>query len=128
MPLSTHHGYIDPQLNSRLVQAPYDIRLEIFQYLIPQGIHVFLQGDVLRFSECVGCPPVDRWDSGQERKDTGGPVTEYKMREERWKRRLMSSWGPHWMCEESMLEQEGSDGNDTSCGPVDALLRTCKQL
>jgi hypothetical protein len=124
----TKTSYIDPQLNSKLVQAPYDIRLQIFQYLIPEGIHVFFRGDALKVSECIGCPPVDKVWSGKERKGEYDPAEKYQVREQRWRRRLMSSWGPHWMCEELMMENEGGDGYNTSCGPVNALLRSCKQL
>jgi hypothetical protein len=124
----TNTSYVDSQLNSKLVQAPYDIRLQIFQHLIPDGIHVFFHGNALKVSQCIGCPPADKVWSGEERKGDYDPAEDYKVRRQRWGRRLMSSWGPHWKCEELMMEEEENDDYSTSCGPVNALLRTCKQL
>jgi hypothetical protein len=43
-----------------------------------------------------------------------------KARTATWARRLRSSWGPHWKCEE--------DAKNLGCGPSLALAMACKRL
>ncbi|KAH3950607.1 hypothetical protein HBH53_072160 [Parastagonospora nodorum] len=113
MSQSDGNGSIKPQTNSRLLQAPYDIQRQIFNYLLPRDVHVFMHEDILRISECVGCPEADEYYSGLEReKDVGYDV---------WARRLKSTWGRHWKCEETM--REGKANID-----MYVLLTTCKKL
>lgn len=59
----------DPQTNSKLLQAPYDIQSQIFHYLLPRHVHVFVHEDILRISECVGCPEADDYYPGLEREN-----------------------------------------------------------
>jgi hypothetical protein len=67
MSLPLTQGYINTPLNSKLAQAPYDVRREIFDYIIPQGIHIFLHRGTLRASECYRCPVAHEWSPGKER-------------------------------------------------------------
>ncbi|KAH4121626.1 hypothetical protein HBH64_165040 [Parastagonospora nodorum] len=112
MSQSDVNGSIDPQTNSRLLQAPYDIQCQIFNYLLPRDVHVFMHEDILRISECVGCPEADGYYPGLEReKGVGYDV---------WARRLKSTWGPHWKCEETM--REGKANIDMYCATMYRVL------
>jgi len=119
---SKSYTSFDPQLSSHLIRAPYDIRREILSYLIPNGIHLFNNAGHLRFSECVGCIPADKLFPGQERLEglPAGDADKF-VRERRYAQRLMSSWGPHWTCEELVRMKDMRSA-------VDALVRSCKKL
>jgi hypothetical protein len=122
MSSSTTPEVVDAQLESYLLQAPYDIRHKILNYLVPSSIHVFQSHGVLKMSDCVGCPPEHRLDHGKERREGIPPDPE--TREQRWARRLMSSWDPHWKCEEAMLQtrEHCDSSNAGSCCATDALM------
>ncbi|KAH7079470.1 hypothetical protein FB567DRAFT_532640 [Paraphoma chrysanthemicola] len=118
---------VDPQLTSRLVQAPYDVRREIFKYLIPQNIHVYLDHDQLRLSECLVYSQATEEQLGRERPtDVPDGNQDEHLRHQAWARRLMSPWGPHSICEEALLgSQISGQSRDVA---ADALLRTCRLI
>ncbi|UPL00361.1 hypothetical protein LCI18_011295 [Fusarium solani-melongenae] len=104
---------------SRLLLAPAEIRHVIYEHLLPHGIHVFRQGAKLCCSACVGASSDD--EDGSERQATGDPMSDTV-----WARRLESSWGPHWLCEELALNM---DKAQRPVSRVDlAIAFTCKQL
>ena len=102
---------VNPQINSKFIQAPYDIRREIFHHLTPEGLHVIQHEGKLDLSECFGCPPADAIFPDQERLE-GLPVGDKNkhVRDKQHARRLTSSWGRHWRCEELVLGRKG-DGS-----------------
>ncbi|KAH5155514.1 hypothetical protein HBI38_095170 [Parastagonospora nodorum] len=120
MASSNLNNIIDPQLDSKLVQAPYDILRQIFDHLTPhsQGTHILLRHGVLRIISCYGCQDI---------------ITPYECeadprnqaKRERFTCAYMSAWGPHWKCEEMILE---SLGPNDDCGAFDVMMRTCKKL
>jgi hypothetical protein len=128
MSLSSTFDTVNSQLECQLLQAPYDIRREILNYLVPSSVHVFHTCGRLELSECVGCPQVSRYGVGEERQQ--GLLDNDPYRQERLARRLVSSWGPHWKCEEMMLQTRDIRNHDTdeSCDTMGALMRTCKKL
>ncbi|KAK8015581.1 hypothetical protein PG991_008469 [Apiospora marii] len=109
------------QLDSQFMSAPTEIRRSIYQHLIaPSSIHVFLSPrGRLQVSTCLEppiSPPLGGWHQ-----------TAYKRRpkdagdhDPTWARRLMSSWGPHWKCEEA------SHTHDLDY--ISILLSVCKKM
>jgi hypothetical protein len=86
------------QPTSALLRLPAELRHETYSYILPDGIHVRLVRGEIYFSPCLErshprpSPHID----GQERRSDKDDVS-------RWARRLDSSWGPHWMCEEHAM-------------------------
>jgi hypothetical protein len=119
---------INAQLGCRLLRAPYDVKREIFNHLIPNNVHIFQNREEIEVSDCAGCPLVPR--NRVSRFNRKERLPDGPTRDERWARRLRSSWGFHWKCEERMLEmKELPNGDkDGSCCTTDALMRTCKKL
>lgn len=117
--------YANLQLGSRLFSAPLEIREAIYEYLVPDGVHVYLHRDNLRLSRCVQ-PHLgdDLW--GGERQEADSPYSgAATFSDPVWARRLRSSWGPHWKCEEKML---GTHRSRQTVHDVDiSSLYACKR-
>ncbi|RYO91860.1 hypothetical protein DL762_001940 [Monosporascus cannonballus] len=118
---------MDPQSQSRFFPMPIEIRQAIYAHIIPSAVHLFLQQeDKVAVSACIGpCPERDL--SGMERRSTGDWRTDAIMA-----RRLRSSWGPHWKCEEVALGLGGSYA-DKMCDvarnvTMSAILAACKKM
>jgi hypothetical protein len=128
MSLSLAFDTVNPQLECQLLQAPYDIRREILNYLVPSSVHIFQNYGRLELSECFGCPQIPRYGVGEERQQ--GLLDDDPNRQERLARRLVSSWGTHWRCEEMMLRTRDirNHGTDEVRDIMGALMRTCKKL
>jgi hypothetical protein len=117
---------LDLQCASRLFHVPIEIRDAIYIHLInTAGVHITRtkQGEI-RLSPCVG-PNLDAKYTGNERCTTGNLLSDTV-----FGRRLASSWGPHWECEEIALRKEGdSDGeNEAWWSNNGAVLRICKKV
>lgn len=91
------------KLESPFFLLPVEIRCEIYKYFLPDQIHIRLEGNQPRLSECL--EPESRFtdeNSGYWTK----PSYTFKEDERRpkdatvsnpvWRRRLQSTWGPHW--------------------------------
>ncbi|RYP67238.1 hypothetical protein DL769_005815 [Monosporascus sp. CRB-8-3] len=117
---------MDPQSQSRFFPMPIEIRQAIYAHIIPSAVHLFLQQDKVAVSACIEpCPERDL--SGMERRSTGDWRTDAIMA-----RRLRSSWGPHWKCEEVALGLGGSYA-DKMCDvarnvTMSAILAACKKM
>lgn len=108
--------------------VPLEVRQAIFALLNPHAVHILLQQDGrIRVSTCVE----NAGDSdliGNERQVTGDWRTD-----KIWVRRLNSSWGPHWKCQELALESTkdcGYQGDDllSSCGAIVRMPLVCKRM
>jgi hypothetical protein len=98
------------QLTSALLQTPFEIRHEIYSYILPPKIHVHLSDGKLCSKICWK-QDWKEWGCGHERsrgESTAG-----------WARRLQSSWGPHWMCEEGVKKKNMLDT---------PILLICRQM
>jgi hypothetical protein len=104
----------DIQARSRLFQLPAELRLSIYEYLSQTPLHVVGGSDGRhRFVLCVADHEAP--DSRQvPPSDPDGPKP--PLQDATWSRRLSSSWGNHWRCEEAMAPAPA------------ALLRACKRL
>jgi hypothetical protein len=98
--LSPHSHLVTP-LKSRLFSLPLEIRRQIYGCLLPHGVHAYLDRDNPRLSACnepcaSGGDGHERRDEDEWRKNTiVCPI---------WERRLQSTWGSHWRCEEMALD------------------------
>ncbi|KAK1851208.1 hypothetical protein CCHR01_06143 [Colletotrichum chrysophilum] len=104
---------------SLLFAAPLEIRHRIYQQLLGAETHVFLDKGHLQMVPCQGTDDVShrmpKWDKMCKFDD---PV---------WIRRVESSWGCHWKCEEIYLN--GAEGDDRiSHMPLLSLLLTSKTM
>ena len=121
--MSTHpviRASVDLQLGSRLFLAPYDIRRAIYVHLITNQIHVFLRQGKIHLSVCVEPSPAgDHY--GFERRTSGDWSSDTI-----WARRLRSSWGPHWKCEE--VASRINDNYEAAYGINVVVLLVCKRM
>jgi hypothetical protein len=125
MQAPTHHS----QPGSKLFSTPLEIRQEIYSYLIPYGLHAYLSDrGQLQLSGCVE-PCVNGGMEGDERRG----MEDFSPEDPVWLRRLMSSWGPHWRCEEMAQRIQywfpGASKIDASDSNKDlTVLRVCKKM
>ncbi|KAI0522229.1 hypothetical protein F5B22DRAFT_466099 [Xylaria bambusicola] len=104
-----------PQRESRLLSAPVEIRRAIYAMIIPREIHAFLSRGRLRLSVCLEPNLGDDSHDGRERRSGTDHEGISK-----WARRLRSSWGPHWECEETSHARYQSN--------IHGFLFLCKQV
>jgi hypothetical protein len=118
---------VDLQLGSGLFLAPIEIRRAIYVYLIPNGVHVFFRQGKIHLSVCVEPSPAGDHD-GSDRKTTGSDrqTLDDWFSDTMWARRLQSSWGPHWKCEE--VVSRTADNYEAACGINMAVLLVCKRM
>ncbi|GAO17268.1 hypothetical protein UVI_02061140 [Ustilaginoidea virens] len=112
------------RLSNHFFRLPIELRHHVYSYIVPSRVHVHLgKRGTLCVSTCVN--PASRGDRFCfDRRSTGDPSAEV------WGRRLNSSWGSHWRCEEVALAS-GLDPVDVGAHHHDsarALMSTCKQI
>lgn len=110
---------------SKLLNIPYDVRREIYNHLIPPSYHVYFEEGRRRLSPCVLSPVIPPRVSGWERRHNF-PESMQDWKDEQlalWARRLQSSWGEHWNCEEA-----AHGVNAKMASMAETLLQTCEKL
>jgi hypothetical protein len=87
----------NPQLGSKLLQLPYDIRRDIFSYVVLRSIHIIHFEGRLERSDCIATSVEQdgEHEVGYERRLEGSSGSDEE-KENVWGRRLESSWGVHW--------------------------------
>lgn len=90
---------MDNQDKSPFLCLPLEVRRAIYSELIPKAVHVFFQRGKVAVSRCVE-PEVGGCLTGIERQPTEHESNDPDQSQWLWARRLNSSWGPHWRCEE----------------------------
>ncbi|KAK8070730.1 hypothetical protein PG997_010933 [Apiospora hydei] len=100
-----------PQSASTLFLIPIEIRRDIYANLLGNGhIHITLLSSKagFRLTRCSD-PDLGAEHVGDKRRPAGDDPDNRI-----WARRLSSTWGPHWQCEESSLakEEETKDKDD----------------
>jgi hypothetical protein len=101
-----HSDSVDPQCASALIQLPYDVRRVILDLLVPPAVHLHRHKGNIVASMCVSSNAIYNQDLGSERKEDLLPDEDGWIPYENnciWARRLRSTWGPHWRCEERAL-------------------------
>lgn len=134
------HQPTNLQASSRLFFIPIEVRREIYLHLVNKpGVHIIrTDAGELRLSPCLDPGENDR-NIGAERSPNspGGFLniaeilpTTYSGRQELWGRRLASSWGPHWECEELLIRKGPGGGRicETPWQTSEALLSTCQRM
>jgi hypothetical protein len=92
----------NPQRESRLMSMPVEIRRAIYASVIDDyHIHAFLSEGRIQLSTCLQPNLGDHKHDGHDRKSEN-------ISWPKWARRLRSSWGPHWECEELALSENGN--------------------
>lgn len=101
---------MDAQSQSPFFRLALELRQVIYSHLLPDAIDVFMQDDKVITSACV--MPEQTWDlDGSERRTAQDSLEDFRWIQERqitkplpkdhtWARRVRSTWGPHWRCEE----------------------------
>lgn len=110
------------QRESKLLSAPAEIRRAIYANIIPSQIHAFLSQGRIQLSVCLQPNLGDDCHDGREREIRGEESSQAK-----WARRLRSSWGPHWECEQVALA-ENIDLHEHCRNHIYNLLFVCKKM
>ncbi|KAK0111137.1 hypothetical protein ONS95_001513 [Cadophora gregata] len=99
---------IHSQSNSRLLSALLEVRQAIYSHL-DRHVHAFLSEGKLRMLICLEPNLGDHEHAGTERLVPGDHA---RSTDPQWARRLGSSWGPHWECEEHGTSQKQKKDSD----------------
>jgi hypothetical protein len=116
----------DPQHQCKFFAAPAEIRYAIYAYLIPDRIHLSFREKRFRLSLCIqrdqdGAPNcINRQSNAANLVGDGEKDSIYA-------RRLRSSWGSHWRCEEIAIQMEEECEMNWD-NTAKALLLVCKRM
>lgn len=101
---------------SPLFDLPLEIRHHIYRTLWGTATHLFFIDGDSQIMECQGADDSSRY-----------PADEPEYKNPRWIRRVDSTWGCHWRCEERYLD--GAEGQATPIHmPLLPLLLSSKGL
>lgn len=107
------------QAQSSFFKLAAEIRQQIYGDLYPDGVHFLLVDGVPRLTRCEGA------DDDSDRRP-GGNAGYF---DPLWARRVESSWGCHWRCEEAYLNmKEGQVTGSHQDAPAIPELLACKRL
>jgi hypothetical protein len=119
------HTPVNLQQRSKFCSAPLEIRDAIYGYLMPRGVHAYLRQGIFHVFACVE-PYVDDGEiSDDQDEETNVGALRY-LSDPTWVRRLQSSWGPHWRCEEVALGNDHS--HETASSTRTVMLQVCKTM
>lgn len=121
-------SFVDHQFESKFVVAPAEIRREIYVHLIPNQIHLFRYEKGLRLSACVQRYQDDRPNYFEQQSNNARLSIDPDAPDPVYARRLGSSWGSHWRCEESAMRLRHNDCETDSNIYAIALLLVCKRM
>ncbi|KAL5347959.1 hypothetical protein ACLOAV_007371 [Pseudogymnoascus australis] len=94
--------HVHPQVQSKLLSVPVEIRQAIYAQIFHGQSHAFLWQGRIHLSECFQPNLGDGSHDGRER----GTTAERGRGDLKWVRRLRSSWGAHWECEEAAYAEK----------------------
>jgi hypothetical protein len=125
---------------SAFLRLPAELRHEIYSYVLPNDIHMRLQGEKCFMAACIEYSSPwhnSKWADGYERERSDGSNLGYHVEKAVFVRRLQSTWGPHWMCEENafgwhpnVLDVASEDTSDVQAEyrPDLTLLLVCTSM
>jgi hypothetical protein len=90
-------GHVHPQHESKLLSMPAEIRQAIYAQIFHGQTHAFLSQGRIHLSVCLQPNLGDDRHDGRERVTT----PDWRQDDPGWARRLRSTWGVHWECEEA---------------------------
>lgn len=119
---------MDTQEQSPLFSLPPEVRDAIYTYILPNAIHIFLREGKVAASTCME-PEIAKFRTGRERMPREEELAGFRERSSQrvWARRLRSSWGPHWQCEEIVQRTAGHRKSDTGKMVLKMLL-VCRRM
>ncbi|KAB5584818.1 hypothetical protein GE09DRAFT_4889 [Coniochaeta sp. 2T2.1] len=120
------------QERSRLLSLPLEVRDDIYTYLVPDTFHVFLRQGEFAFTRCLkveveGFLVEKQYPSGEEYPTILDHVPDQGLR----RRRLLSTWGPHFQCEEITQETVPCQSIQAAADNVEAtmaILLVCRTM
>ena len=114
------------QGQSRLLSLPLEVRDAIYAYIIPDAFHVLTRQGRFAFTRCLNNEN-ERLLTGDAKRSTEEyPTTMDNLPSENlWRRRSLSSWGPHFQCEGT---QTPAAKNSDSYRATMAMLLSCKKM
>lgn len=116
------YASVNPQLECKLFSAPLELRRAIYSYILSEQIHITIQCGELHLLACVTPYLANERDIGLERKSIADWPNDAVLA-----RRLRSSWGPHWRCEEEAQKvKSGNKGEGT--WDISVVLTLCKRM
>lgn len=117
----------DPQLKSKFFALPTELRLAIYAYFIPDQIHVLLhESQSFGFSKCIQYGGDEDPDCISQRSNDM-ELGQTSALDPIFGRRLRSSWGPHWRCEELAMHMRESYELNYNITTIE-LLGVCKRM
>lgn len=121
--------HVNSQSHSPLFRLPIDIRYIVYSYLTDvTNLHIIPRDRHLGLSTCFSPEIFPEEEIGDARRST--PT--FDLRDPDWIRRLDSTWGPHWRCEEAALGISAplwsKALSETPRHHFDALFTVCKMM
>ena len=114
--------HVNSQHESKLLSVPAEIRGEIYAHIFQGQTHAFMSQGRLHLSVCLRPSLGDDCHDGRERRT----MAERSL-DTRWARRLQSSWGSHWECEETAYPEK-ADLHEHYRHHIRNLLFVCKKM
>ena len=100
------------QPQSALLRLPTELRHEIYSYLLPSEVHVRLRDGNLCASACIrGGSPFRGHALSHDIRFTD-ETWQDRVSMSMYARRLQSTWGLHWSCEEHTSLSDGAECPD----------------
>ncbi|KAG5990027.1 hypothetical protein E4U43_004385 [Claviceps pusilla] len=130
MSVETERHLVDRQQQSPLVQLPAELARQIYAYIVPPQAHLYRDNATICAATCI-TPPSSNDYYCFDRRSHGDPSTAV------WARRLRSSWGGHWRCEEVAKRLHPDAPNSRSHGhgqrqtqhdSAIALMASCRRM
>ncbi|KAH8908291.1 hypothetical protein BR93DRAFT_925412 [Coniochaeta sp. PMI_546] len=126
---------VDKQSESIFFSIPIELRLTVYAHLFNiSGLHIrFVAGRdgarQFKLTPCAAPPITDEEDRDGTERDPRISIWDQMI----YKRRLSSSWGSHWMCEDLAFyfqdcDKSMSEAESASSRNFSSTLRVCKKL
>ncbi|KAG6002382.1 hypothetical protein E4U21_003142 [Claviceps maximensis] len=120
--MSVEKHVVDRQLQSPLLRLPAELARQIYAYIVPPQAHLYRDDASVCAATCITPSPSNDYYCF-DRRSHGDPSTTV------WARRLKSSWGGHWRCEEVAKRlQTDSPGKQTQHDSAIALMASCRRI
>jgi hypothetical protein len=115
--------HVHSQHESKLLSMPVEIRQAIYAQTFHGQTHAFLSQGRIHLSVCLQPNLGDDRHDGRERVTT----THWRQDDPGWARRLRSTWGVHWECEEAAYT-ERADLHERRRYHTYDLFFVCKKM
>lgn len=120
--LPTSPSNMDTRTECLFLLLPVEIRFQIYREVFAiTGVHVFLWHGQMRMSKCITAPGLSEDNGGFDGLNFASMGSNVK-----WMRRLQSTWGNHWACEEVALGTENHCNRER--GFMNGLFHVCKTM